>query len=89
MRCHYCHNLPLQSGRDIRDVQEILDMIRSSRMIISGVIFSGGEPTMQKDALIALADGCHTMGLKVGVQTNGVFPETLRALIERGLLDLE
>ena len=63
-------------------------MIRSSRMIISGVIFSGGEPTMQKDALIALADGCHTMGLKVGVQTNGVFPETLRALIERGLLDL-
>jgi len=88
VRCHYCHNLALQSGQDFRDTTEVLDMIRSSRMIISGVIFSGGEPTMQKDALIALAEGCREVGLKIGVQTNGVFPETIRALIERGLLDL-
>ena len=88
VRCHYCHNLALQSGKDVRDTEEVLDMIRSSRMIISGVIFSGGEPTLQKDALIELAEGCREMGLKIGVQTNGVFPETLRALIERGLLDL-
>ena len=57
-------------------------------MLISGVIFSGGEPTMQKDALIALAEGCRAMDLKVGIQTNGVFPETLEALIERSLIDL-
>lgn len=88
VRCHYCHNLALQSGKDVRDTEEVLDMIRSSRMIISGVIFSGGEPTLQKDALIELAGGCREMGLNIGVQTNGVFPETLRALIERGLLDL-
>ena len=73
---------------DSRPVAEILDMIHSSRMLISGVIFSGGEPTMQKDALIALAEGCRAMDLKVGVQTNGVFPETLEALIERSLIDL-
>ena len=78
VRCHYCHNLALQSGKDVRDTEEVLDMIRSSRMIISGVIFSGGEPTLQKDALIELAEGCREMGLKIGVQTNGVFPETLR-----------
>ena len=73
---------------DSRPVAEILDMIHSSRMLISGVIFSGGEPTMQKDALIALAEGCRAMDLKVGIQTNGVFPETLEALIERSLIDL-
>ena len=73
---------------DPRPVDEILDMIHSSRMLISGVIFSGGEPTMQKDALIALAEGCRAMDLKVGIQTNGVFPETLEALIERSLIDL-
>jgi len=43
---------------------------------------------MQKDALIALAEGCRAMDLKVGVQTNGVYPETLEALIERSLIDL-
>ncbi len=63
-------------------------MIHSSQMLISGVIFSGGEPTMQKDALIALAEGCRAMDVKVGVQTNGVFPETLEALIEHSLIDL-
>ena len=88
VHCHYCHNLNLQKGSDPRPVDEILDMIHSSRMLISGVIFSGGEPTMQKDALIALAKGCRAMGLKVGVQTNGVFPETLEALIGNSLIDL-
>ncbi|MDE4907488.1 anaerobic ribonucleoside-triphosphate reductase activating protein [Methanogenium marinum] len=88
VHCHYCHNPNIQTGSDLRPVDEILDLIRSSRMLISGVIFSGGEPTMQKDALIALAEGCRAMGLKVGVQTNGVFPDTLEALIERSLIDL-
>ena len=88
VHCHYCHNTELQGGSDLRSVDEILDLIHSSRMLISGVIFSGGEPTMQKDALIALAEGSRAMGLKVGVQTNGVFPETLEALVERSLIDL-
>ncbi|MFA5395045.1 MAG: anaerobic ribonucleoside-triphosphate reductase activating protein [Methanomicrobiales archaeon] len=88
VHCHYCHNVELQGGADSRTTEEILDLIQSSRMLISGVIFSGGEPTMQKDALIALAEGCRAMGLRVGVQTNGVFPETLEALISRSLLDL-
>jgi pyruvate formate lyase activating enzyme len=88
VHCHYCHNTALQGGSDSRSVEEILDMIHSSQMLISGVIFSGGEPTMQKDALIALAEGCRAMDVKVGVQTNGVFPETLEALIEHSLIDL-
>ena len=88
VHCHYCHNPNIQAGSDPRPVDEILDLIHSSRMLISGVIFSGGEPTMQKDALIALAEGCRAMDLKVGVQTNGVYPETLEALIERSLIDL-
>ncbi|WFN34876.1 anaerobic ribonucleoside-triphosphate reductase activating protein [Methanogenium sp. S4BF] len=88
VHCHYCHNPELQGGADLRTAEEILDLIQSSRMLISGVIFSGGEPTMQKDALIALAEGCRAMGLKVGVQTNGVFPETLEELVSRSLIDL-
>ena len=57
-------------------------MIRGSLFAISGVVFSGGEPTMQKEALLALARIAKGMGLAVGVQTNGVFPDTLEALIQ-------
>jgi pyruvate formate lyase activating enzyme len=87
VRCTYCHNRDIQDGEDWREVAEVLDMIRSSRMLVSGVVFSGGEPTMQKDPLLLLAAGSKEMGLKVGVQTNGVFPETLHELIIRRVVD--
>ncbi|MBN2734333.1 MAG: anaerobic ribonucleoside-triphosphate reductase activating protein [Methanomicrobiaceae archaeon] len=88
VRCHYCHNLSLQKGQDLRDTGDIIAMIKESRIVISGVIFSGGEPTMQKDALIEMAKKCKEMGLLVGVQTNGAFPETLAEMIRQGLIDL-
>jgi len=62
-------------------------MIKGSLLAISGVVFSGGEPTMQRDALIALARAAKGMGLAVGVQTNGVFPDTLDALFQERLVD--
>jgi pyruvate formate lyase activating enzyme len=87
VRCTYCHNAGILAGEDFRPVEEIAGMIRSSLMLISGVIFSGGEPTMQKDALIRLAGDAKKMGLLVGVQTNGVYPGTLESLISENLVD--
>jgi pyruvate formate lyase activating enzyme len=62
-------------------------MIRGSLFAISGVVFSGGEPTMQREPLLELARISKGMGLAVGVQTNGVFPGTLEALIREGIAD--
>lgn len=62
-------------------------MIRSSAPYISGVVFSGGEPTLQKEALVALARYAKSIGLDVGIQTNGLFPETLSMLIDENLVD--
>ena len=87
VRCTYCHNASILSGKDIRPVEEVIEMIGSSRLLISGVVFSGGEPTMQGEALIALAGAVKKMGLLVGVQTNGVYPETLEKLIDQNLVD--
>lgn len=87
VRCHYCHNASIQTGEDLRDVEAVADLIRSSRLVVSGVIFSGGEATQQKQPLLELARASKEMGLAVGVQTNGVFPGTLRALIDEGLVD--
>lgn len=87
VRCTYCQNAAILAGKDERDLDEITDLIRGSLLAISGVVFSGGEPTMQKDSLLELARRAKGMGLAVGVQTNGVFPDTLAALIKERLVD--
>ncbi len=62
-------------------------MINSSAPYISGVVFSGGEPTMQRDALIELARYAKGLDLRVGIQTNGMFPDTISLMLEENLLD--
>lgn len=64
-----------------------MSMIDSARLLISGVVFSGGEPTAQAEALTELARSAKGMGLATGIQTNGYFPETLTRLIDLGLVD--
>ena len=62
-------------------------MIRTSAPFISGVMFSGGEPAAQKDALVALAESARGMDLAVGIQTSGLFLDTIKILVRRRLVD--
>lgn len=87
LRCSYCQNEAIQKGEDFRDISEITGMIRTSARYISGVMFSGGEPAAQKDALAALAKSAKEMDLAVGIQTSGLFSETLGTLIHQRLVD--
>lgn len=87
LRCSYCHNAAIQTGSDMREIDEIIEKIDAARPLISAVIFSGGEPTMQKEPLLALARAAKERGLLVGIQTNGYFPDTLEALIRERLVD--
>jgi pyruvate formate lyase activating enzyme len=87
LRCTYCQNETIQTGEDYRDLRQITEMIKTSSPFISGVVFSGGEPTAQKDALVALARYAKKINLAIGIQTNGFFPDTLEALIAEGLAD--
>ena len=87
LQCSYCQNEAIQTGEDYRTTDDIMDMIRGPRKFISAVVFSGGEPTLHKDALIELAGRSKELGLDVGIQTNGFFPDTLKSLIEKRLVD--
>nr|WP_319377743.1 anaerobic ribonucleoside-triphosphate reductase activating protein [uncultured Methanoregula sp.] len=87
IRCSYCQNEGILTGEDFRELSEIKEMIRSSSPYVSGVVFSGGEPTLQKDALLELARYAKELKLAVGIQTNGFFPETLAGLLEEKLVD--
>ena len=87
LRCWSCQNAAILTGEDLRDTEEIIDLIKGSKIAANGVVFSGGEPTMQKDALLVLARAAKDLGLVVGIQTNGLFPGTLDALIRERLSD--
>jgi len=87
VKCWYCHNQSILTGEDRRSIEEIKNLISSSSLLISGVIFSGGEATMQPSALMALAEYSKSVGLKTGLHTNGVYPEVIRKLIEKRLID--
>jgi pyruvate formate lyase activating enzyme len=87
VRCTYCQNAAILDGQDFREINEVIALIKGTRLATSGVVFSGGVCTMQKDALLALAHAARSLGLATGVQTNGVFPDTLEALIKDRLLD--
>jgi pyruvate formate lyase activating enzyme len=86
-RCGYCHNAALLGGRDLRELGEVVGMIAGSALVVSAVVFTGGEPTMQGEALVRLARESRDLGLEVGVHTNGAYPDVLAALIDAGLLD--
>ncbi len=69
------------------DIEEVEKQILESKMFISAVVFSGGEPTKQYEVLERLARFAKDHGLLVGIETNGYYPERLSRLIEKKLLD--
>ncbi|MCB1775660.1 MAG: anaerobic ribonucleoside-triphosphate reductase activating protein [Gammaproteobacteria bacterium] len=81
-RCRYCQNghlVPRCLGTQLRwqDVRELLDQRRG---LLDAVVFSGGEPTLQRDLPAAVAE-CRERGFRVGLHTAGCYPERLDELL--------
>jgi pyruvate formate lyase activating enzyme len=87
LRCSYCQNYKLLDCKRLVDIEKIEKGILDAKMFISAVVFSGGEPTMQPHELIHLAKFIKRQGLLVGIQTNGCFPDVLRELAKKKLVD--
>jgi pyruvate formate lyase activating enzyme len=87
-RCRYCHNPHLQlfsrsPGPDFRGEirwSEALSFLDQRRGFLDGVVFSGGEPTFQKDLPRAIRE-VRAMGYAVGLHTAGPDPERLQAVL--------
>lgn len=59
---------------------EVLNFLQRRRGLLDGVVFSGGEPTLQRSLRSAMAE-VHALGYKVGLHTAGCYPTRLRALL--------
>ena len=81
-RCRYCHNGHLLS-RDVSPALawgEVLAFLRQRRGLLDAVVFSGGEPTLQKSLDGAMRD-IRQLGFDIGLHTAGCYPDRLASLL--------
>jgi len=88
-RCGYCNTPELVDFKEeyLKLTKDIKREIRQNAPYIQGVMFTGGEPGLQRQALLSLAREAKRLELKVGLQTNGSKPHTISSLLREGLLD--
>ncbi len=81
-RCPYCHNphLLAADGQGAVPWAEVLEFLCHRRGLLDGVVFSGGEPTMQA-GLPAAVLAVRELGFKAGLHTAGPFPQRLLELL--------
>lgn len=80
--CFYCHNPELIDPRAPGKVpwSDVLALLEKRVGLLDGVVFSGGEPTMQR-ALVPAMEAVRALGYRVGLHSAGAFPSLLaRAL---------
>lgn len=85
-RCPFCHNASLVLGTDVISEDEVLRFLKKRQGLLDGVAITGGEPLLSK-GLDALLEKIKALGYRVKLDTNGSFPDRLRHLIDRQLVD--
>lgn len=86
--CGYCHNphlIPRAAGSDAPHAgapawRDILARLAARRGLLDAVVFSGGEPLLQRGLRGAMQE-VRALGFKVGLHTGGAYPERLAAIL--------
>lgn len=81
-RCGYCHNPHLQARTSHSPIawSDVVGLLTRRVGLIDGVVFSGGEPTMDpglEDAIRAVKQ----LGFQVGLHSGGTHPARLRQVL--------
>ena len=90
-RCPFCHNSSLLEVGAEPEIavqeEEILSFLKKRRGTLDGVAITGGEPLLHpelRDFILRVRE----MGFQVKLDTNGNRPDSLRSLIDGGLVDM-
>ena len=87
-KCRYCHNYKLRDLSGVGSIswEDIKSFLISRQDYLESIVISGGEPTIQP-SLPFLLESILELGYKTAIHTNGMYPDILRRIIKRGLLD--
>jgi len=81
-RCRYCHNshlIPTSDSNNI-DWPDVMDFLKRRSGLLDAVVFSGGEPTLQKTLPNAIK-AVKALGFKIGLHTAGCYPDRLNLVL--------
>lgn len=81
-RCGYCHNPDLIPPRGEHEIawEDVIAFLYRRRELLDGVVFSGGEPTLQRDLAQAMRE-VRALGFKIGLHSGGAYPDKLAAVL--------
>lgn len=81
-RCDYCHNPDLLDAGAPTGLnwEQVLTFLEMRRGLLDGVVFSGGEPTLQT-ALPQALTAVRAMGFETALHTGGMYPERLAQVL--------
>lgn len=81
-RCGYCHNPELLDANAAPGLSwtQASDFLMRRRGLLDGVVFSGGEPTLQA-ALPAAVAQVSALGFETALHTGGMYPQRLAHLL--------
>lgn len=80
--CGYCHNphlIPPNSEPALR-WSEVLTFLENRRGLLDGIVFSGGEPTLQAGLPEAIRE-VRAMGFRIGLHSGGPYPARLAEVL--------
>ncbi len=82
-KCPFCHNVQLQDVNAETNIvwHKFIDFLNTRKGILDAVVFSGGEPLVQKGLIDAIKD-VKALGFEVGLHTGGYRPEFFSEVIE-------
>lgn len=81
-RCRYCHNPQLIPARSNDPIswETLLAFLEKRQGLLQAVVFSGGEPTLQKGLYQAIKQ-VKAMGFLVGLHSAGIKPSLFRSIL--------
>ena len=86
-RCPFCYNKQLVLGKtEIISEETILSFLEKRRDVLEGLSISGGEPLLQED-IVNFTEKVKKLNYLIKIDTNGAFPEKLKELIDKKLVD--
>lgn len=88
-KCPWCNTPGLLESKEEHNIQlrEVKSQIREYMAQVSGVVFTGGEPCLQRLSVMQLAEFCRQNQLSVSVHTNGSKPVCINSLVREKLVD--
>ncbi|MBN2260813.1 MAG: radical SAM protein [Clostridiales bacterium] len=96
LNCVYCHNpetIDYNQEGEFISVNQLFERIKKAEKYISGVTFSGGECSLQSDAIFEIGEILKKHGIKLMMDTNFTQPsiiyEKLSSCVDAFIVDMK